>query len=174
MKLNSTQEKWLREIDVEYYIEKDGLEIYGDLVSKNFPASACIPIPVKIKRITGALDFERASFLTSLKNFPDEADYFVNFEDCKNLKTLEGGPKIVGSWYRLHKCESLENLDGLPEKISKIQDFIISDCPHVPRWMLELVDERNFGKISHEEFVKTYYKFREKPSLVQAKNLGLF
>lgn len=180
IKLNKRQNKWISDLNsvypgIEYDLEEEGIVIYSDLFSKNFVEDARLPeIPVKIIRVEGSLDFEGARFLKSLKNFPDSVSSYVDLKGCKNLETLEGGPKKIGGWFRLENCNSLENLDGMPEELNEDLEFIVINCPRLPQWIIDLIGERNSKKITHKELVETYYKLRQKPKLVQAKNLGLF
>jgi hypothetical protein len=51
--------------------------------------------------------------ITNLEGCPDKienGDFYCN--DCKNLKTLDGGPSYVSEVYDCSNCENLENLLG--------------------------------------------------------------
>jgi hypothetical protein len=173
MKLSVEQLKWLEALDTEYIIETNGDLIFLDsIVGVNFPEMK--KLPIKIKKIIGNMDFEGMEKLETLENSPDTVEGFLDLRDCKKIKTLEGGPRVIDGWLRLENCSALESLDGIPEEMPGNKHIVVINCPMLPVWVAELAADRNSRKISHSQFVENYYLFRNKPKLVQAKNLGLF
>ena len=49
-----------------------------------------------------------------------EVDGDFDCRECKNLKTLKGGPQIVGGVFNFTLCNSLTSLEGAPEKCRKV------------------------------------------------------
>jgi hypothetical protein len=113
---NSTTGK----IDVEGGFSVPG----GDLMGVRFGKISEIP--------RGSENYETLGSDGTIRNGDFEFSGLDSFEGCPeivegsfrgfyrmkgNLKTLVGGPKIVGRSYSVHGCQGLQNLEGAPESI---------------------------------------------------------
>lgn len=58
----------------------------------------------------------------------DGALHYFDCSNCKNLKSLEGGPEKVSFKYDCSNCENLRSLEGAPKDCHRLDRFDCSGC----------------------------------------------
>ena len=90
---------------------KNNYRIYGDLtISDDLVVNCSDNVDVKNENIESLTN---GIFRWGM------IDGGFNCNYCKNLKTLEGAPKIVGESFYCDRCVNLKSLEGAPEKVGR-------------------------------------------------------
>lgn len=131
-------------IDGSIEFTQDGINVEGDVVSKQSGSSKIDKIPFKFNTVSGTFDVQDFNKLKTLENFPrqctvidisgnsamtefiDGADIVCDklLADWSGLVTLRGAP--VARIYSFDGSRNLESTEGLP--MSKIEAINLKDC----------------------------------------------
>ena len=83
----------------------------------------------KFGKINGTFDCSNCKNLKSLEGGPIEVGGTFDCSNCKNLKSLEGGPIEVGGDFDCSNCYNLKSLEGSPKVVGR--DFYCNGCENL-------------------------------------------
>lgn len=126
-KLNDHQKDFLnRYVEGNWNVFSDGtVRVKGNV---SLAEADITEIPVQFEEVTGYFDCSHSN-LRSLKGSPRRVKDYFSCSDCKNLKSLEGGPEVVDESYWSHSNPLLINLKGAPKQVG--DSFDCSNCKNL-------------------------------------------
>ena len=115
--LTSEQLEWCEKHlpEGKWKINNEGLvDVEGSVnfVNQNFQR-----LPVSFGRVSGGFDLEGCKNLLTLEGGPREVGGYFDCRGCISLKTLDGAPQKVGLSFDCRRCTGLQTLEGAPQNV---------------------------------------------------------
>ncbi len=141
------------------YCELTSLKGAPREVSGNFICYSCpnlVSLGGAPTKVEGSFECMSCFKLTSLKGAPKEVGGKFNCRHCYNLTSLKGAPQEVKGDFDCSVCSSLVSLEGVPQRVGG--DFYRQNCPKLPEWETDLMDDYKEKRRTWEEAWKILHK----------------
>ena len=121
--------KWLDEHRItNYTINSDWtIDIEGSVNLMGY-AEKQLPDYIQFGKVTGYFRYNECENLKSLNGCPKEVGKSFNCSYCPKLESLEGAPQKVGTYFNCSECSNLKSLQGGPQEV---RDFNCKNCPNL-------------------------------------------